>query len=47
MLLNFKKEYGVNINEYQKDMEEYIDEEVMDSMSFDKERENHWRKVFK
>ena len=25
VLLNFKKEYGVDINEYQKEMEEYID----------------------
>ena len=44
--LQFKKEVGVDSKEQQADVEDGPDEEDMDDISLDDEREHHWRMVF-
>ena len=45
-MLQFKKEVGVDIKEDQADVDDYPDEEKMDDVNLDDERERHWRMVF-
>ena len=45
-MLQFKKEVGVDSKEEQADVEDDPDEEEMDDVNLDNERERHWRMVF-
>ena len=45
-MIRFKKEVGYEINEEQADVEDDTDEEDMDDVNLDNERELHWRVVF-
>ena len=45
-MLWFKKEVGVESKEDQTEVEDYPDEEEMDDINIDNERERHWRIVF-
>ena len=42
----FHKEDDVNREEYQADVEPYPDEEDMEDVRLDNERERHWRIIF-
>ena len=46
VLTQFKKEDGVYSKEEQADVEDDPDEEDMDDVNIDKERERHWRMLF-
>ena len=45
-MLRFKREVGVYSKYYQADVEDDPDEEEMDNVNLDDERERHWRMVF-
>ena len=45
VILYFKKEAGVDRKEEQADVEYYPDEENMEDVKLDDERERHWRMV--
>ena len=47
VMLQFKKEVGVDSKEDQADVEDDPDEEDMENISIDDDRERHWRMVFK
>ena len=45
-MLRFKKEFGVDSKEEQAGVEDDPDEEDMDDVNLDDEREHHWRMVW-
>ena len=45
-MLQFKKDFSVEINDYQEYVEDYPDEKEMDYVNLDDERKSHWRMVF-
>ena len=45
-MIRLKKDVGVYVKEEQVDMEDSPDEEDMDDVNLDDERERHWRVVF-
>ena len=45
-MLRLKKQFGVDSNYYQADMQDNPDEEDMDDDNIDNDRERHWRMVF-
>ena len=45
-MLRFKKEFSVDSKEEQAGVEDDPDEEDMDDVNLDDEREHHWRMVF-
>ena len=47
MLIKFRKEYGVYSKQQKLDMDLYPDEEEMEDLILDDERQHHWRMVFK
>ena len=47
VLLQFKKEDGVDSKQEQAELENDHDEEEMDDINIDNKRERHWRNVFK
>ena len=46
VMIQFKKEVGVEINEEQADVYDDPDEEEVDDVNIDNNRERHWRMVF-
>ena len=46
IFLKFNKEDGVYRKKYEADMEHYPDEEDMEDVNLDYEKEHHWRMVF-
>ena len=46
VMIQFKKEVGVDSKEEQADVEDDPGEEEMDDENLDDERERHWRMVF-
>ena len=45
-MLMFLKEFGVDSKEYQADVEDEPDEEEIEDVNLDDEREGHWMMVF-
>ena len=45
-MLQFKKDFGVDSKEEEADVESYTDEEDMDDVNLNDERERHWKMVF-
>ena len=45
-MIRLKKDVGVYVKEEQVDMEDSPDEEDMDDVNLDDDRESHWRMMF-